>query len=317
MIPVVLLVMIGLVILFFAGPRVSVEMNIRPLELPEDLDNYLQTSESQISDILPNTGKTIIWADPAKKDKTPVSIAYLPGFSATRQETAPLSDIIAKKLGANLFYTRLTGHGRDSQAMGKATTNDWLNDTVEALEIGWRIGEKVIIIGTSTGGTLATWLAAFERSDDILAYILISPNFMPNKSIAKLLTWPWAKYLLPLMFGKTYRWKPKNLRHGQYWTTSHPVDAVFQMMALVQFVRNTDLSKIQTPALFFLSRQDRLVNPKETENIYDRFGSSVKKKVYIDNSQDPNHHVIAGEILSPNTTEPIAQMILDFVTPLL
>ncbi|MDD4273595.1 MAG: hypothetical protein PHG14_07705 [Desulfobacter postgatei] len=37
---------------------------------------------------------------------------YIHGFSATRKETAPLSDLVAKTLNANLFYTRLSGHGR-------------------------------------------------------------------------------------------------------------------------------------------------------------------------------------------------------------
>ncbi len=309
---------VGVVILLFLiGPKTLIDERIRALELPEDLDEYLKTSESRFSDITPDTEKTIVWVDPEKKAKTSVSIVYIHGFSATRQEVAPLCDIFAQRSGANLFYTRLTGHGRGSLPMGAARVNDWLNDTVEALEIGRQIGEKVIVMSVSTGGTLATWLATREQTRDVLAYILISPNFMPYKSTARFLNLPWARVLLPRIFGDTYTWEPFNERHGQYWTTSHPIEAVFQMMALVQMVRDSNLGKIRTPTYFFFSTQDRVVNSKESEKIYARFGSPVKKNIYIENSQDPVNHVIAGDILSPNTTEPIAQAISDFVKPLL
>jgi esterase/lipase len=220
-------------------------------------------------------------------------------------------------LGANLFYTRLTGHGRGGQPMAEATVNDWLNDTVEALEIGRRIGEKVIVIGVSTGGTLATWLGTYDHSDDIVAYILISPNYMPKPAAAPFLTLPRAHHILPLFFGDTWTWEPTNPLHGTYWATSHPISAVFTMMRLVQLVRRSDVSQIQGPALFILSTQDQVVRPAATEKMYARFGSTINKKVYIENSQDPRHHVLAGDILSPNTTELIAQLIADFVTPLL
>jgi esterase/lipase len=313
----VLVFIVGLMLLWVLGPKVPVDRTIRTFDLPADLDGYLHASEARFADIVSNTEKTIIWAHPDQKQQTPVSIVYLPGFSATRQETAPLADILAQRLGANLFYTRLTGHGRGGQAMAEATVNDWLNDTVEALEIGRRIGEKVIVIGTSTGGTLATWLATYDHSDDVAAYILISPNYMPKPAAAPFLTLPWAHRILPLFFGDTWTWEPTNPLHAAYWATSHPISAVFTMMRLVQLVRQTDVNHIQCPALFILSTQDQVVRPAATEKMYARFGSPNKKKVYIENSQDPRYHVIAGDILSPNTTEPIAQIIADFVTPLL
>lgn len=107
--------------------------------------------------LVPGAEKTIIWANDSR-EKTPLSIIYLHGFSATCRETAPVFDRVAEKLGANLFYTRLTGHGRDSEAMGEVTLNAFLNDAMEAWEIGRTIGEEVIIVGTSTG---ALWLRGF------------------------------------------------------------------------------------------------------------------------------------------------------------
>jgi alpha-beta hydrolase superfamily lysophospholipase len=149
------LLLAALSAVFFAGPQVALSTQLRSLQLPADLDQYLAASEARYPDITANTEKIIIWAYPDKR-KTALSVIYPQGFSATRQETAPLSDEIAKQLGANLFYTRLTGHGRSGAAMAEASVNDWLNDSQEALQIGAQLGEHVVVIATSTGATLAT-----------------------------------------------------------------------------------------------------------------------------------------------------------------
>ncbi|MEJ2746635.1 MAG: alpha/beta fold hydrolase, partial [Anaerolineae bacterium] len=213
----VLAFIVFIIVVFLAGPRVKVDTTLRPLTLPPDLDQYLAEAEARFDDIVPQAEKTIIWAgEPGQK--TNLSIVYLHGFSATRQETAPLSDKLAAALGANLFYTRFTGHGRTGPALGQATVNDWLNDTIEALEIGRRIGEKVIIIGVSTGGTAATWLATQPHLDDVLALILISPNFAPADSHSEILTWPWGEQIARLVLGSESEWEPVNELHGLYWT---------------------------------------------------------------------------------------------------
>ena len=112
--------LILLITLFFVGPTAKIDTHLKLLTLPNDLDHYLIQTEARFSDIVPGAEKTIIWAH-AAKTKTPWSIVYLHGYSATRQETAPLSDQIAAQLGANLFCTRLTGHGRSEAAMAEPT----------------------------------------------------------------------------------------------------------------------------------------------------------------------------------------------------
>ena len=65
-----------------------------------------------------------------------------------------MPDMVANSLGANIFYTRLTGHGRTTDAMREASVTAWMQDLAEAFEIGTVIGEEVIILSCSTGGTL-------------------------------------------------------------------------------------------------------------------------------------------------------------------
>ena len=95
-----------------------------------------------MKDIRPGLQKEIVWADPATKAKTPLAIVYIHGFSASKGEVRPLPDKVAAALGANLFYTRLTGHGQDGAAMANGSVNAWINDYAEAIAIGRAIGDR-------------------------------------------------------------------------------------------------------------------------------------------------------------------------------
>jgi hypothetical protein len=103
------------VIAFFAGPTNefgSDTPSIRsaPTQNLSELDDWLAQSEAKFTDIKPGTAKGIVWAN-TNRQKTPWAVVYVHGFSASRMETAPVADLVAKELGANLFYTRLSGHG--------------------------------------------------------------------------------------------------------------------------------------------------------------------------------------------------------------
>jgi len=304
-----------LVVLFLVGPRTKVDLELKTFDLPADLDQYLAESEAQYPDIVPGTEKTIVWAN-ATKNKTPLSIIYLHGFSATRQETAPLSDELAAQLGANLYYARLSGHGRSDAAMAEPTVNDWLNDTMEALEIGKRLGDEVIVIGASTGGTLAVWLAEQPNTDEVLAYILISPNFAPRDQNSEILTLPWARQFVSLIGGPEYSWTPTNPRHAKYWTHSYPSTALVTMMGLIKFVRESDLKSIEKPVLMIYSPNDQVVNSEEGERRVAQIGSAIKEINPIADSGYPENHVLAGDILAPNNTQVVKVLILDFISRL-
>ena len=304
-----------LILLFLAGPRVTVEHRPYAEVLPDDLISHLAASEAAYPDITPGAEKTIIWANP-QHQQTELAIVYLHGFSATRQETAPLCDDLAVSLAANLFYTRLTGHGRSNAAMAEASAGDWLKDAEEALAIGKRLGRKVIIIGTSTGGTLATWLAATQNDPQVLAYVLLSPNFAPKDPAAQVLTWPWAANFAPLLLGPERQWTPLNSEQARFWTHRYPTRALLPMMALVNTVNRLPLEQIQTPLLMIHAADDQVVSAAAASNAFGHFGSATKQRVELSNSQDPSRHILAGRIIAPQDTERVARLIEQFVRSL-
>ena len=118
-----------------------------------DLNDHLNKNESNVNELRPDCEKKIIWAnEPGIKSTT--SVVYIHGFSATSFECSPVIEMVAEKLAANLFFTRLTGHGQDGRALGEASFEEYMDDTLEAIEIGKTIGDEVIVIGCSTGCSL-------------------------------------------------------------------------------------------------------------------------------------------------------------------
>lgn len=133
-----------------------------------DIDSYLSRSEAAHAGVKPGLAKTVIWNHPTARHKTPMSLVYIHGFSASRKDIAPVVESIAGTLGANAFLTRLAAHGRATSAeFATVTPQDWLNDAREALAIGRRIGDRVILIGTSTGALLVTMVAIEDNSPDM------------------------------------------------------------------------------------------------------------------------------------------------------
>ena len=119
----------------------------------KDMDSLLESQEKMVKGLRPGTQKKIVWAS-EHGIKSSTSVVFIHGFSATRFECSPVIDMVAEKLQANLYFTRLRGHGQDGRALGESSFDEFLEDTIEAIEIGKTIGDEVIVIGSSTGCSL-------------------------------------------------------------------------------------------------------------------------------------------------------------------
>jgi alpha-beta hydrolase superfamily lysophospholipase len=197
--------------------------------------------------------------------------------------------------------------------MLEGSVNAWLNDTVQSFEIGKRLGKKVIMIGVSTGGTAVTWLAAQVNTEGLNACILISPNFAPTNRTAGILTWPWGKQIAELASGKWRRWEAANPAHDRYWTNHYPTAALLPMAGMVKLAASLQLEKLKLPVLIIYSPKDRVVSPRATQKAFAAFGSDSKKILPFTHSQDPDQHVLAGDILSSDTTAQMADIIYEFI----
>ena len=280
---------------------------------PDLLDRYLANRESTVGNIRPGCEKKIVWHR-GKKEKAPYAIVYLHGFSASRKETWPLCDRLAAVLGANLFYTRLSGHGQDGPAMGEARVGDWLADGLEAVAIGQRIGRRVILVGTSTGGTLAAWLAAHDWAGPLIhGLILISPNFFPKNPMALAALWPPTLHLFEKTFGGWRNLTVKTASQARYWTTRYPIKAVTTMMRMVCLAWRVDLKRTRMPVLMLVNPWDRVINVTLARLRFRQFPSPQKQIFFFRGNKEIGLHVLAGELLSRATTDKALAVILTFM----
>jgi pimeloyl-ACP methyl ester carboxylesterase len=311
----ILIVVALLLVIFALGPRVAVDTSLHfdPAAIGNDPDAYLARIEAAVPSIRDGLQKEIVWADSATQTKTPLAIVYIHGFSASKGEVRPLPDKVAAALGANLFFTRFTGHGGDSAAMAEGSVNAWVNDYAEAIAIGRAIGDRVVVIAASTGAALATWAATEpDLSNGVAAMAFISPNYGVQASGAFILTMPWGKQIAELIVGKERSFPVENELHGKFWTSRYPTSATLPMAALTNLARDTPVEKIAIPALFIFSDTDKVVRPDLTRAIAARWGA--RHEIFpVEQNDDPSSHVIAGDGLSPSTTDALAQRIIDWV----
>jgi esterase/lipase len=286
-------------------------------QISGDLDEWLATSEREISEansIIPGTEKRIRWYQGSSNIKTPYSVVYFHGFSATRQEIAPVGDLVADALQANLFETRLTGHGQRRNALVGVRAEDWLDDAAEALAIGEAIGNEIIVMGTSTGATLALAMTDHPSFRKVSHIILISPNFATRDSNSEFLTWPGGPQLASVVVGDTHSWTARNEEQALYWSTSYPMDALVEMMRLVNYVRHKLPLRIEQSLLAIYSPADQVVDTERIIREFELANSPRKRLIAIPSTSDPGSHVLAGDIMSPENNGAVAEHIIRFVT---
>jgi alpha-beta hydrolase superfamily lysophospholipase len=284
-------------------------------QLPDDIEAWLADTEKQVAEkyaLIPDTEKRVTWHGEAGA-RTPYAVVTLHGFSATRQETAPLAERVATALGANLFETRLSGHGQTEQPLHEVRAEDWLADTAEALAIGARLGDRTVVIGTSTGGTLALAMSDQPAADTVSDIVLISPNVQPSDGNAAWLTRPAGPLIARLVAGDTRSWEAHNELQARYWSTSYPIEAAIEVMRLVDMLNARLPLQLQQNLLVLLSPNDTVVSPAATKQAYEQIDAPHKALIEIEDAGDPSNHVLAGDILSPDSTDAVAAMIVDFV----
>lgn len=297
-------------------PRDGVDRTVSfdPASLPDDLDSYLAEIEAQVTDLTPGSAKRIVWAGTSGA-KTPLAIVYVHGFSATAEEIRPVPDNVASAAGANLYFARLAGHGRNGDALAQVTAGDWVHDMAEAMAIGRRLGDRVLLIATSTGAPLAA-IAATDPAlrDGLAGVVMISPNFGLKSAAGVILDMPLARYWGPVVAGATRSFEPANARHAAHWTHEYPTLALFPMAALVREGRALDLSAASVPLLLVFAEADQVIDPARIPAVAAAWGGPVAtEKLVMGPGDDPYHHVIAGDILSPGQTARATEMIMGWM----
>jgi esterase/lipase len=164
-------------------------------------------------------------------------------------EGDPVHRQFAKHFGCNLYLSRLQAHGVDTtDPLGNFTAEGLWNSAVEALAIGKRLGKKVILMSTSTGGTLALKLATIYP--DIAGLFLFSPNIEINDNKAWLLNNPWGLQIAKSIVGDMRTVSDTTAIYARYWNYQYKTSSVVQLQELLETTMKASVfEKVTQPTL--------------------------------------------------------------------
>jgi len=299
---VVIIAILGMIYMFGPTPsKANYETTLPALPGLDSLTTYLNSQESK-HHVKPGNHAEIVWAD-SSHQQTDYAVVYLHGFSASKEEGNPVHLNFAKSIKANLYLSRLADHGIDTVAPMQYLTADRLWETAkDAFAIGKKLGKKVILVGTSTGGTLALKLAA--TYPEVHSLVLLSPNVAINDGKAWLLNNPWGLQIARLVSAGNERvLSGKNPTYKKYWYDHYRLEAVVQLQELLEStMTKSTFDKVQQPTLLLYyykneKEQDPVVKVSAMLNMFNELGTPKDKK---DQHALPNtgNHVIGSTITS-------------------
>lgn len=314
-----LILVLFLAISWLLGPKVTFkDVNLSSIQMDwelQDIDSLLQLKESKVPHLKVNNEARVIWAD-SSQQKTPYSVIYIHGFSASQGEGDPIHTQLAKSIGANLFLARLKGHGlATKEAFKDVTPQDWIDDTKEALAIGRLIGEEVIVVSCSTGGTLSIALAPQDPS--IHSMVLLSPNIEVAFPGLDMATGPWGEEIIQQVIGE-YR-MVDSTKLDQYWSGNYHSDGLIALQGLIdQTMTQEAFSKIDKPIYLGYyykneEEQDHVVSVPAMLKFYDQVKTpeDQKQKTAFANAGD---HVISSKYKNENW-EDVYEDIMAYLRP--
>jgi esterase/lipase len=306
---------LALVIIYLLGPNQQYEeFDNEPIKLNlalSELDQYIEKKESKVLNIKEDNQAEIIWLDSIRKTK--YAIVYLHGYTASKGEGEPIHKNMAKKYGCNLYLPRLSQHGlTDEDAFMALTPKGLVESAKEAIAIGKLIGEKVILMGTSTGGTLAIYLAANEPS--VQGLILMAPNIDIADQGSHLVNKPWGKQLMQIINGSAYRTWEADEDVQKYWTNKNRIEGLVVLRELLDNTMTEDIfQKINVPVCIVVyykneQEQDDVVSVGAMDSFLEKI-STPQEQVVFKKDPNANCHPLGSKYTNENWMD--VQVVVD------
>ena len=307
---------ITLVVLYRIGPRLIGQASDDKLPLVQyeinSVERYVNEHEAQF-EIKENNEARIVWADSAKQ-KTEYVLLYLHGFSASWYEGFPVNMAFADSLSCNAYYARLAEHGlKDELPLLNMTPKRLYDSAKEALLIAHTLGEKVIIMSSSTGGTLSLMLAA-DYPDLVDALIMYSPNIRIKQKAAQLLANPWGLKIAKLSAGGEMRHVEGSDLTNRYWYLDYRIEAMVYLQQLInERMDKSTFEQVNCPTFLGYyykdeKHQDDVVSVEALLKMYEMLGSNKKTAIAF---PEAGQHTIA--FVEAGSTDKVLEESLAFI----
>ena len=317
----ILIIIVVLVALYAVGPHPDAPTLPGPswTNIPNEpaaITSFLQAKEAQNGNLKPDNEGQIIYADSANPQKTKTVVLYIHGFSASPMEGNPLHKAIAKSLHANLVLARIEDHGEfpTDSTMAKASADKFYQSVENYYALAKKLGDEVIVLGTSFGGAMSLVLAT--KHPEIKALMLYGPCIAIKDPTAPLVDNPWGLQLARAVMRSDFRDIPSvSSGHKNYWSLHYRLEGIVAIQNfLTHEMTDATFEKVKVPVFLGYyyqdeTHQDNVVSVQAMRDMFPKLGSKIKKEEAFPLS---GYHVITSDILGKRVDLPI-QASLDFI----
>ncbi|KKP78187.1 MAG: Alpha/beta hydrolase fold protein [Candidatus Moranbacteria bacterium GW2011_GWF2_35_39] len=226
------------------------------------------------------------------------AVLLIHGWTSVPYEVRRLGKYLNEN-GYTVSGPLLRGHGTKPEDLENVRWEEWLCDVTRAYEELAKDHEKIFVAGTSMGANLTAMLA--KNKANISGIILMA---MPYKIklekisvfIANIVKWfkKYYKKFYPPTFGAS----TTITRLISY--QSYPIKSALELYKLMKISRKV-LLKVKQPCFILQSNRDHVVAKNSLEKIYEKIGSKIKEKKYVDRA----YHTFISDIKNEHIFEDI------------
>ncbi len=254
-----------------------------------------------------------------KEGKTPIAFLYIHGFGASRKEGEDVMDRLATTFQANTYYLRLPGHGTNVEDHLRTPFQEYLKAAEEALFASQLIGDKVILVGTSMGGLISTYLAS-KHPELVSGVILASPFYDFADPSSNLYHFTWGATFVDLVMGKIRKSKEQDPNDESYkfWYRDQYYASIKNLMNIKRYFLAEDrFSKVEDPVLMFYyykseEEQDRSASVPAMLSGFEKLKKAEKPSPLLKAVQVENGAHVLMSKYSPSDKELILKESIEF-----
>jgi len=216
-------------------------------------------------------------AEPFTLDGGDVGVLLLHGFTGSPQGLRPWGEAL-RDGGFSVLCPLLPGHGTHWQDLSTVRAEQWAHTAAEALDALSERCSTVVVGALSMGGALALHLAA-TRPEQVRAVVTVNPLlYFTDRRLVLLPVLKWVVPSFPGIAGDLADSEAKELSYDRV-----PLRTVASMRRFVADVRD-ELPRVTQPLLCYVSRQDHVVDPGNTELVAGKVGSAEVEVVWLERS---------------------------------
>ena len=292
----IILVLPIIFVILITLPYIFNKVNIAfpNIDISGDVQEYLDMRENKFPELHKDAKKKIIWRDKDKKNKSEYSLVFLHGGFATGRQQEETLVKIADKLNANLFISRLAGHGSGYLSTKELKAEDYLYDIAESVKIGKIIGEKVILMGFSAGGTFSLMAAKDDQLSKYIDYLVLVAPYTPRLSPIYFVA------ATGLFFKKTYEFNFPSLFNlstdewSPFWVNKFDRNFPKEFWKAMYSGNELKYKKTSLPLLIFYEEKDKVVKADGVKKIFNSWKGPKKIHNLNTNQGGFNYHDIIG-----------------------